>query len=361
VLARITAPVYRKVEKRISVVKLPPPGRTAVKRWRFPGLPATFQLMPGPLFRACLVGLIATACVQPTTRRSIALPISAQALSLLGDTLWSLPIPPADGPELVEQLTKARGRVASSPLDVNAALVVARRTADLGRLRESIDLYNKADQLNPVDPRIPRYRGEILMQLREFELAQRDFQSSATRMVGKPTQVEFLEVEEVGLLGSTLQFNVYRLLGYTYYLMGDFTKARLALIEAAKAAPNGDDVIAAGLWLFFSSRRLGAVEESRMILTRLTDSAAVGARDAELSLLRAFRHGVTSDSLHLDLRKPFEVERDALTAYGLGFALMQLGRTDEAELVFEHIRTYRDWTAMPVIAAEAELARLRKK
>ena len=199
------------------------------------------------------------------------------------------------------------------------------------------------------------------MQLREFELARGDFQSSATRMVGKPTQVEFLEVDDVGLLGSTLQFNVYRLLGYTYYLMGDFPKARLALIEAAKAAPNGDDVIAAGLWLFFSSRRLGAVEESRMILTRLTDSAAVGAREAELSLLRAFRDGVSSDSLQLDLRKPIGTERDALTAYGLAFALLQLGRIDEAELLFEHIRTYRDWSAIPVIAAEAELARIRKK
>jgi tetratricopeptide (TPR) repeat protein len=316
--------------------------------------------MPGPLFRLCLVGLVAAACAKPPITRSIALPISAQALSLLGDTLWSLPIPPDDGPELVEQLTRARTRVASSPGDVNAALVVARRTADLGRLRESIDLYTKADELSPIDPRIPRYRGEILMQLREFELALRDLQASATRLMGKPTQVEFLAMDEGGLLGSTLQFNVYRLIGYTYYLMGEFAKARITLLEAAKAASNGDDVIAAGLWLFFSSRRLGAMEEARLILTRFTDSAAVGAREAELALLEAFRDGVSSDSLHLDMQHPFRTERDALTAYGLGFALLHLNRRDEAEMVFEHVRTYRDWSSMPVIAAEAELARLRK-
>jgi len=317
--------------------------------------------MPGLLSRLGLVGLVATACARPFSQRSIVLPISAQALSLLGDTLWSLPINPEEGPALVEQLNKARNRATSSPLDVNAALVVARRTADLGRLRESVELYTKADELNPTDPRIPRYRGEILMQLREFELAQHDFQSSAGRLVGKPTQVEFLPVEDGSLLGSTLQFNVYRLLGLTYYLKGDYTRARITLIEAAKAAGNGDDVVAAGLWLFFSSRRLGAIEESRIILERLTDSAAVGAREAELSLLQAFRNGASSDSLHLDLRKPFQVERDALTAYGLGFALLLLGRTDEAELLFEHIRTYRDWSSIPVIAAEAELARLRKR
>lgn len=317
--------------------------------------------MPGLLFRLCFVGLVAAACAQQSSQRSIVLPISAEALSLLGDTLWSLPVPPENGPELVEQLNRARTRLASSPFDVNAAMVVARRTADLGRLREAVGLYTKANELNPMDARIPRYRGEVLLQLREFELAQRDFQEAGTRLVGKPTQVEFLEVEDGSLLGSTLQFNIYRLLGLTYYLRGDYAKARITLVEAAKAAANGDDVIAAGLWLFFSSRRLGALEESRVILTRLTDSAAVGVRASELDLLNAFRSGVSSDSLHLNLQRPFTVERDALTAYGLGFALMQLGRTDEAELVFEHVRTYRDWSSLPVLAAEAELSRLRRR
>ena len=315
--------------------------------------------MPGRLI-LLLVGLVA-ACAQPPTQRSIVLPISAQALSLLGDTLWSLPIPADQGPELVEQLNKARTRIASAPLDINAHLVVARRTADLGRLRESVDLYTKAGELNPMDARINRYRGEILMQLREFEHAQHDFQEAAGKLVGKPTQVEFLAVDEGGLLGSTLQFNIYRLLGLTYYLKGDFTRARITLLEAAKAATNGDDVVAAGLWLFFSSRRLGALEESRSFLKELTDSAAVSTRHAELDLLIAFRDGVSSDSLHLDLKRPFEIERDALTAYGLGFALIQLGRIDEAELVFEHIRRYRDWSSFAVLAAEAELARIRKK
>lgn len=315
--------------------------------------------MPGLWFRLWFVGLVATACAPQSSQRSIVLPISAEALSLLGDTLWSLPVPPENGPELVDQLTRARTRFASAPWDVNAAMVVARRTADLGRLREAVSLYTKAIQLNPADPRIPRYRGEVLLQLREFELAQRDFQEAGTRLVGRPTQAEFVEVEDGSLLGSTLQFNVYRLLGLTYYLRGEYGKARITLIEAAKAASNGDDVIAAGLWLFFASRRLGALEESRVILTRLTDSAAVGVRESELELLRAFRSGASSDSLRLDMRRPFVAERDALTAYGLGFVLMQLGRTDEAELVFHHVRTYRDWSAFPVLAAEAELARLR--
>jgi Flp pilus assembly protein TadD len=317
--------------------------------------------MPGPLRHLVIVGLVAATCAKPPTQRSVVLPISAEALSLLGDTLWSLPVAPTDGPRLVDQLYKARARLASTPFDVNAALVVARRTADLGRLRDAVGLYTKAGELHPTDARIPRYRGEILLQLRELELAQRDFHDAATRLMGKPTQVEFLAVADGALLGSTLQFNIYRLLGLTYYVKGDFTRARVTLVEAAKVASNGDDVVAAGLWLFFASLRLGAVEEARTILIQLTDSAAVSTRETELSLLEAFRTGVSSDSLHLDLRQPFTNERDALTAYGLGFALMRLGRRDEAELLFEHIRTYRDWSSFPVLAAEAELARLRKR
>src|SRR6185436_18383590 len=134
------------VDKRISVLIVPPRGRTGGKRWRFPRVQTRLLTMPGLLSRLGLVGLVATACARPFSQRSIVLPISAQALSLLGDTLWSLPINPEEGPALVEQLNKARNRATSSPLDVNAALVVARRTADLGRLRESVELYTKADE-----------------------------------------------------------------------------------------------------------------------------------------------------------------------------------------------------------------------
>ena len=286
--------------------------------------------------------------------------MSAEALSLLGDTLWSLPVPPADGPRLVEHLSRARNRLASSPFDVNAALVVARRTADLGRLREAVGLYTKAGELDPTDARIPRYRGEILLQLRELELAQKDFHEAAQRILGKKEESEFVETSE-GLLGSTLQFNIYHLLGLTYYIKGDFVRARTTLAEAAKAATTGDDLAAAGIWLFFATRRLGSLDEARLLLRSLADSAQVTARQPELQLLLAFRGGVPYDSLHLNLHQNLPTERDALFAYGLGFALLLLRREDEAELVFEQVMTYPDWSAVPVLAAEAELARLKTK
>ena len=288
------------------------------------------------------------------------IPVSAEALSLLGDTLWSLPVPPSQGPQLVEQLGRARARLASSPFDVNAALVVARRTANLGRLREAVSLYTKAGELHPTDARVPRYRGEILMQLRELELAQRDFHAAAQRLMGKKAEAEFVELPD-GLLGSTLQFNVYQLLGLTYYIRGDFGRARITLGEAVKAATSGDDLAIAGLWLFFATRRVGPLEEARALLGTLSDSVQVSARQSELSLLLAFRAGVPYDSLHLDLHERFTTERDALFGYGLGFALLLLRREDEAELVFEQVMTYPDWSAVPVLAAEAELARLRHR
>lgn len=286
--------------------------------------------------------------------------MSAEALSLLGDTLWSLPVPPAEGPKLVEQLGRARNRLAASPFDVNAALVVARRTADLGRLREAVGLYTKAGELHPTDARVPRYRGEILLQLRELELAQKDFHEAAQRVLGKKEEAEFVETSE-GLLGSTLQFNIYQLLGLTYYIKGDFVRARTTLAEAAKAATTGDDLAVAGIWLFFATRRLGALDEARLLLRSLADSAQVTARQPEQQLLLAFRDGVPYDSLHLDLHQKFTSERDALFGYGLGFALLLLRRDDEAELVFEQVMTYPDWSAVPVLAAEAELARIKAK
>jgi tetratricopeptide (TPR) repeat protein len=287
------------------------------------------------------------------------IPISAEALSLLGDTLWSLPVQPARGPELVAQLSRARDRLAKSPFDANASLVVARRTAGLGRLREAVNLYTRAGQLHPTDPRVPRYRGEILLQLRELELAQRDFQEAAQRLAGRDKQSELVEVDD-GLLVSTLQFNIYYLLGVTYYIKGDFPRARLALVEAIKTAHTSDDMAASMIWLFFSARRLGAVDEARTLLSLVHDSVAVSSRQPELELLLAFRDGVAWDSLHLDVHRPFTTEREALLGYGLGFALLHLKRADEAELMFEQVLTYRDWSSLPVLAAESELARMKR-
>jgi tetratricopeptide (TPR) repeat protein len=308
---------------------------------------------------ATALGLTLLACAPSPTQRSVVLPLSAQALSLLGDTLWSLPVSPADGPKLVEQLNKARARVASSPFDANAALVVARRTADLGRLREAVGLYTKAGELHPTDPRVPRYRGEILLQLRELDLAQRDFQSAAAQLLGKKAETEFIALDQGGLLSSTLQFNTYHLLGLTYYIKGDFGKAQATLVAAAKVASTGDDLAAAGLWLFFATRRLGAIEEARRLVASVSDSIQVSAREPELTLLLAFRDGISYDSLHLDLQHQFTTERDALLGYALGFALIFLRRSEEAELVFEQVLTYKDWSSLPVLAAEAELARMR--
>lgn len=317
--------------------------------------------MPRTRVAACLAGLTLLACARPPTQRSYVIPVSAEALSLLGDTLWSLPVPAAAGPRLVTQLTQARQRLSTAPHDVNAAMVVARRTANLGRLREAVGLYTRAREMNPVDARIPRYRGEILMQLREFDLALRDFQSAAASLMGKEKQLEFIEIPEGGMLGSTLQFNTFYLMGVTHYLRGDFQKARLALVEAAKAATTGDDIAAAGLWLFFTTRRLGVVKEARVILESLSDSVDVSVRETELQLIIAFRDGVPYDSLHLDIRNRFTTEHEAMLAYGLGYALVLLRRPEEAELVFEQVRTYSDWSALPVLAAEAELARLRRR
>ncbi len=287
------------------------------------------------------------------------LPLSAEALSFLGDTLWTLPIVPGEGPALVQQLTRARQRLSAAPFDGNAALVVARSTADIGRLREAVGLYTKAADLHPADPRVRRYRGEILLQLRELDLAQRDLQTAAQQLLGRPPQPEFVPIGQGGLLGSTLRFNTVYLLGLIYYLKGEFENARVTLAQAAKEATTGDDVIAAGLWLYFATRRSGASGAARRLLGMLVDSAAVSAREPELLLLSAFRGDVPYDSLGLDLHAPVVAERDALLGYGVGFSLLMQGRRDEADLAFERVRTYRDWTALPVLAAEADLARLR--
>jgi hypothetical protein len=86
---------------------------------------------------ACLA-LVMSACASPIVRLR-PVPSGAQGISLLGDTLWNVRIPPGEGPSLVQLLHAAQRNLLARPTDVPARMLVARRTAALGRIREATE------------------------------------------------------------------------------------------------------------------------------------------------------------------------------------------------------------------------------
>ena len=348
-------------------------------------------------FRAAvLLSALWCGCAPRTIRLTVAEGSSARAVSLLGDTLWTAPVDPRQGPQLVTQLQVARAMVSAEPLDLTAQLALARATAAIGQLREAVLLLNKTATIHYLSPRVMRQRGEVLLGLRELDQAYKDFEeaqdlletggrpSSTPRSVPAPGQPssrrrsrprgtdtasvhwdmtpETAEgADSTGPITTSVEFQVALHMGVIRYLQGDFLGARDLLTEAARRAMSDDDLTVAALWLFFATRRAGNLPEANEILSAVNAEWGVRVRQHELHLLLAYKGEIPTDSVQTRALNRLGGEERALYSYGIGFMLLVRGRTDEAELWLEQARTIPNWTALPYLAAEADLARLMGK
>ena len=319
----------------------------------------------GLLLFAILLG----ACAPRPIRLTIAEGSSARAISLLGDTLWSAPVDPRDGPRLVTQLQIARAMVSADPMDLTAQLTLARRTAAIGQLREAVELLTKAATIHYLSPRVLRQRGEVLLSLRELDQAYADFEGAqdlirpgATDTASGPWRM-MLESDDwadsTGPVVTSVEFQIALHMGVIRYLQGDFFGARAHLFEAARQATSDDDLAPATLWLFFATRRAGNLQEAADILAAVQSNWAVQVRRDELQLLLAYKGQVPTDSIEARALTRLGGEERALYCYGIGYMLLVTGRTDEAVLWLEQARAIPNWTTLPYLAAEADLARLQ--
>ena len=152
------------------------------------------------------------------------LPSGAQAVSLLGDTLWNVPLPPGEGPGLVAKLHSAQRNLSVRPTDAGAKLLVARRTAALGRLRDAVSIYSEVIADDFGTARVYRRRGDLLLQLREMAAAERDLRRSATDPAGTGVR-DYSEDSSGGLIGSLVRYQASLGLGVVRYVGGDYSRA----------------------------------------------------------------------------------------------------------------------------------------
>jgi tetratricopeptide (TPR) repeat protein len=320
------------------------------------------------LARAC-VGcvLVAAGCNQQPVRLVVT-SSPAETISLLGDTLYSLPLDPAGGPERVRRIQAAREALQRDSSDFAAWLRLARRTAEMGRLREAVGVYTSAAGIHFTDPRLWRQRGEVLLKLRYLDQAIADFRKAGLLALSKP---KFLETMP-GAAGSedslaswtdltTLQYQVPFLLGFALYCKGDYPAASEVLAEATKAAVTTEELSRAILWLFFAVRRIGDGSGAARVLSLVKPEWAEGARLPDITLLLAYQGSVSSDSIRQRAMGRTDAGR-ALFSYGIAFFLqLKPEARADAELWLERAKSGADWAALPYLAAEADLARLRSR
>jgi hypothetical protein len=245
----------------------------------------------------------------------ILVPRGAQAVSLLGDTLWSVPVPVDEGANRVRLLHDARLRVNARPGSFEPMLELAYRTSGVGRLREAVALYTDAGYLGITDARVYVRRGELYLRLRYLGGAVSDLRL-ANRLLLQGNQVDLFLEPNGQMRAVHMPFTSNLLLGAAYLARGEWPRAREALVEARRQARAPADTLAAERWLALVAVRSGRPDE------------------------------ITT-----------ELPRDL---WELEAGMVRLMRGDTAGAVdrFEHVRRNVHWSSLAHLIAEAELARL---
>lgn len=287
-----------------------------------------------------------------------ALPAGAQAVSLLGDTLYPPALPEAVEAERRAHFRAAEESLSADPTGADALIWMGRRTAYLGRYREAMDVFSRALEVHPGDPRIWRHRGHRQITVRRFDDAVADLTRAAELMAGRPDEVEPDGLPNAaGIPTSTLHFNVWYHLGLAHYLKGDFEAAAEAYAACAEASVHPDSRVATAYWRVMTLKRLGQHEEADAVLAGISRDEEVIESGGYLELLLLHKGERTAEALVGPEGGDATLE-STTTGYGVGAWHLLSGDTTRARDIFRRVLAGRDqWAAFGYIASEAELAR----
>lgn len=257
-----------------------------------------------------------------------------------------------------EMLSLAHRHLAAAPEDPDAWIWVGRRTAYLGRYAEAIDVYTRALERFPEDPRLYRHRGHRRLTTRDLDAAIEDLAHAARLTAGRPDQVEPDGLPNArGIPTSTLQSNIWYHLGLAHYLKGDLESALAAYRQGLVVSTNPDMLTATSYWLYLTLRRLGEDAEAAAVLGAIEPGLELIENHDYHRLLLSFRRLADAHELWSEAGADPAAVRYSTVAYGLGAWHLVEGRSDKARQWFERARESSAWAAFGYLAAEAELAR----
>ena len=289
------------------------------------------------------------------------LPAGVEAISFLGDTLRTLPLSAETKQRYEAQLAEAKAAYDRTPTNVDSIIWYGRRLGYLGRIREAIDVYSRGVSLHPDNPWLYRHRGHRYISVRELDRAVADLERAATLTEGKADEVEpDGQPNARNMPIGTLQSNIAYHLALAYYLKGDYARAIPVYHSELAKARNDDRRVSTAHWLYMSLRRSGRDDDAADVLTPIRRDMTVIENETYHRLLLLYKGELPVDSV-LTVGPSGEMSvTDATGAYGVGNWHLYNGRRAEAERVFRRILAGGQWGAFGYVAAEAELARMRR-
>ncbi len=286
--------------------------------------------------------------------------VAFQAVSLLGDTLRSLPLSQAVRTRYETQLADARRAYEHTPTNVDSIIWYARRLGYLGLLRESIEIYTRGIALHPDNAWLYRHRGHRFISVREFGNAIADLERATQLVQGKPDMVEpdgqpNARNQPIGTLHSNIGYH----LALAYYLQGDFAKAAAAARREFNAATNDDRRVSIAHWLYLSLRHAGRHDEAAQLVAPMHRDMKIIENQAYHRLMLLYKGELLPEAtLTVGSDGAFAVT-DASAAYGVANWHLFNGRRDDGTQLLRRIVAAGQWGAFGTIAAESQLARAR--
>lgn len=278
--------------------------------------------------------------------------------SLTGGTL----VPPEIAPErraaLEADLAAAKAALDADPTSEDAHVWYGRRLAYLYRYREAIDAFTDGLRVHPQSYRLLRHRGHRFITTRQFALAERDLRRAAELAEGSADAVEPDGAPNAaGIPRSTDHTNIWYHLALVQYLRGDFAAAERSWARCVELSRINDDMlVAATYWHYLTLRRIGRDAEARAALEPIRPDMEILENHTYHALLTDFKQAGL-----VPTRAPLPRSIDLATwRYGAAMSDLLDGRRREAVRQLRWTIDDTPWPAFGHIAAEAELARMRR-
>jgi len=305
----------------------------------------------------CLFLLAGWSCAESPADTFPDLPGGAQAVSLLGDTLYPVAAAADVQQQREQELADARAAYEAQPDDADAIIWLGRRAAYLGNYREAVRIFSEGMDKHPDDARMYRHRGHRFITLRMFDPAVVDLNRAAELTEGAEDEFEpDGQPNERNIPTSTLQTNIYYHLGLAYYLQADYANALEAYRACLERSKNPDMLVATSHWLYMTLRRMERDDEAAAVLEAIDADMDVIENHAYHRLLLMYKGELEPEAL---LGSDDDAVQSATLAYGVANWHFYNGRESEALELFQRILEGEGWAAFGYIAAEAELAAIR--
>lgn len=295
--------------------------------------------------------MVLTACTSSRNKEQNNFNPKLQALSLMGDSLFSM----SPSEKIIKNYELAKTIYDADSKNPDNLIWLGRWTAYTGDYSGAIKIFTKGIEQFPNDARFYRHRGHRYISIRKFDDAITDLEYAMTLIQNQPDAVEPDGMPNaMNRPISSLHSNIRYHLGLAYYLTNQLGKALEVYKTDINLATNDDKIVSTSHWLYMTLRLQGQNEEAEKVLEPITREMNIIENFDYHQLLLLYKGELIDTDL---LGEDYTVNVSEGMAYGIANWYYYNGQTDKAKAMLEKILSGKQWAAFGYIASEVDYLR----